>query len=71
MRVMVKNFEQAKKIQAKRVLRGQVGHSKAVRRYLKRGKNLRFVDDYEMYLTDKFALPHMGDIGHGKNADGV
>jgi len=63
---MIKSFEQAQKVQARRVLRGQIGHSKAVRRYIKRDKNLRFVDDYEMYLTDKWALPHMGNFGDGR-----
>ena len=66
---MIKTLEQAARIQMKRVKRGQFGHSKAVRRFLKRGlqigdihnKPLKLskLDDYNKYLEGKDFLPHL------------
>ena len=66
---MVTSFDQAVRVQQARVRRGQKGHSKAVRRYLKRGLDLGNIHsgegggtfrDYTAYLAAKMDLPFLG-----------
>lgn len=69
---MVTSLAQAMRIQRARVSRGQKGHSKAVRRFLKRGLDLGGMvngnyaggkaGDHIKYLSAKEVLPYIGNF---------
>lgn len=54
---MIKTFEHAEKVQLNRVANGKRGHSKAVRAFCKRNRNLDNLNDYNEYLLLKAKLP--------------
>lgn len=67
---MITTLEQARRVQFARVKRGQKGHSKAVRRFLKRGLDIGNAhngtyggkaEDHEKYLAGKVELPYLGN----------
>lgn len=58
---MIKYWEQAVSIQAKRVDAGKIGYSKAVRRFIKRDiGSLEDLGYWNVYLARKSILPNIG-----------